>query len=86
MKFALGLILGLLVASTYFLNQKKSVPENTKKEFQVFTEAEAKRFAEAPDAATKLKAAEELYGRMMILFLAKKACPIVQSTGQIFLA
>ncbi|MES2529170.1 MAG: hypothetical protein V4598_18940 [Bdellovibrionota bacterium] len=79
MKFALGLILGLLVASSYFLTQKKSVPENTKKEFQVFTEVEAKRFAEAPDAASKLKAAEELYGKMMILFLANLGLQLQKS-------
>ncbi len=79
MKFALGLILGLLVASSFFLTQKKSVPETTKKEFQVFTEAEAKKFAEATDPASKLRAAEELYGKMMILFLANLGLELQKS-------
>ena len=43
----MGLILGLLIASSYFHNRKTSVPETTRKEFQAFTEAEARKFAEA---------------------------------------
>ena len=85
----MGLILGLLIASSYFLNRKTSVPETTRKEFQAFTEAEARKFAEAPDGASKLKAAEELYGKMMILFLAnmglelQKSRPVEISTPEV---
>ncbi len=92
MKFLLGLILGLIVASSYFISQKPSLPETTRKEFQVFTQSEAKKFAEATDEASKLRAAEELYGKMMILFLAnmglelQKSRPVITNAPETLVA
>lgn len=80
MKFFAGLILGLVIASSYFITRNKSVPESTRKEFQVFTQEEAKKFAEAKDESSKLKAAEELYGKMMILFLANLGLELQKSS------
>ncbi len=79
MKFIAGIILGLVIASSYFITRKQSVPETTRKEFHAFTQAEAKKFAEAKDETSKLKAAEELYGKMMILFLANLGLELQKS-------
>ncbi|MFL5785126.1 MAG: hypothetical protein ACJ76H_10975 [Bacteriovoracaceae bacterium] len=70
MKLIAGIFIGLALASTFFLTRPKSVPEKTKSEFQHFSVNEARKFAEAKTPDEKLKAAEELYGKMMILFLA----------------
>ncbi len=80
MKFALGLILGLLVASAFFLTRPAPIPEKTKTEFMALSETEARAFAEAPDEKTKLKAAEALYGKMMVLFLANLGLHLKEST------
>ncbi|MBA2404453.1 MAG: hypothetical protein H0V66_06765 [Bdellovibrionales bacterium] len=76
MKYLAVLILGL--ATGYFLypafhfspvvESKLSLEKSTK--LQKFIDQEAKAFALLKDADAKLKAAEEMYGKMMILFLA----------------
>ncbi len=71
MKYLLVLVVGLV--SGYFIypafNSKTLSPEKTVK-FQNFINEEAKAFALLEDADAKLKAAEAMYGKMMILFLA----------------
>lgn len=72
MKYVVVLFVG--IALGYFLQPKpqieaKLAPEVTNK-FQSLIDNEAKNFALQKDAESKLKAAEELYGKMMLLFLA----------------
>lgn len=72
MKYVVVLLVG--IAFGYFLRptpqiESKLTPEVSNK-FQNLIDNEAKNFALQKDAAAKLKAAEELYGKMMLLFLA----------------
>jgi hypothetical protein len=71
LKYSIILLIGLI--SGYFLypafNSNKLTPQETTK-FQDFIDHEAKSFALLQDADAKLKAAEAMYGKMMILFLA----------------
>jgi hypothetical protein len=46
------------------------LPEEKESKLQNFIDQEAKAFAVLKDADAKLKAAEAMYGKMMILFLA----------------
>jgi hypothetical protein len=72
LKYIAVLLVG--IALGYFLKpephtETKLAPEVTNK-FQSLIDNEAKNFALQRDADAKLKAAEELYGKMMLLFLA----------------
>jgi hypothetical protein len=46
-------------------------PRDNVTPFKKFIEKEAKNYAELQDAEAKLKAADEMYGKMMMLFLAE---------------
>lgn len=79
MKFFAGVLAGLILASAYFLTRPPVIAEKTKVEFRAFTEEEARAFADAPDEASKLRAAEALYGKMMVLFLANLGLHLKES-------
>lgn len=71
MKYVLVLILGLVAG--YFIPKptvETQLPSEKSEKLQNFIDQEAKAFATLQDADAKLKAAEEMYGKMMILFLA----------------
>lgn len=70
MKIAAALIAGIILTVIFYETRTPSVPPETKKEFQEFSTGEARAYAEATDPDEKLKAAEALYGKMMVLFLA----------------
>lgn len=70
MKYLGVLLLGLLIGYLLSPNQKATLPPEQLNDFQGLIDHEAKNFALQKDATAKLKAAEELYGKMMILFLA----------------
>lgn len=53
------------------LNPAPAIPETSKNKFESFINEEAKAFAMIQDADAKLKAAEEMYGKMMLLLLAE---------------
>lgn len=80
MKFAGGIVLGLIIASVFFISRPAPIPETTQKEFKALTVNEAKTFAEAKTPEDKLKAAEALYGKMMVLFLANLGIELQKST------
>lgn len=72
MKYVAVLLVGILIG--YFFQPKpqietKLAPEVSNK-FQSLIDNEGKNFALQTDADAKLKAAEELYGKMMLLLLA----------------
>lgn len=70
MKYAAILLVGILIG--YFLRptEQASLPPEKINDFQNLIDHEAKNYALQRDADAKLKAAEELYGKMMVLFLA----------------
>jgi len=75
LKYLVTLIAGLI--SGYMLYPafnssavKTKLPEEKETKLQNFIDQEAKAFAVLKDADAKLKAAEAMYGKMMILFLA----------------
>lgn len=70
MKFFAGLLLGITLMSLFMKFAPAPVSEEARQEFRTFSDAEARKYAEASTPEAKLKAAEELYGKMMILFLA----------------
>lgn len=67
MKYLAVAVVALVIG--YFLHPVFNPPPKDK--FETFVKTEAAKFAEATDADAKLKAAEEMYGKMMILFLAE---------------
>jgi hypothetical protein len=77
MKFILGLILGASVSALILYKKTEPViatpSEEIVSKFRNLSENEARRYAEAKTADEKLKAADALYGKMMILFLADLA-------------
>ena len=80
MKISFGIFLGILVTVAYYQSRPATVSARAKKEFQVFSQNEAKKFAEAKDPSEKLRAAEELYGKMMVLFLANLGLELQKNT------
>lgn len=80
MKIAAALIAGILLTVIFYETKSPAIPEKTKTEFQAFSASEAKAFAEATDPSEKLKAAEALYGKMMVLFLANLGLELQKST------
>jgi hypothetical protein len=81
LKIFVGVLIGIALASVFFLNRPQNIPEKTKSEFQNLSVNEARKFAEAKTPDEKLKAAEELYGKMMILFLADLGLQLQRSRG-----
>jgi hypothetical protein len=75
MKFLAGLLIGALLSSFFFY--KKPEPPKTSEEviskFRDLSENEGRNYAEAKNAEEKLKAADALYEKMMMLFLAELA-------------
>lgn len=73
MKYVLVAACSLLLG--YFLypslNQDSPLEAETKTKFEAFVNNEVRNYAELKDAEAKLKAAEEMYGKMMLLFLAE---------------
>lgn len=77
MKFIIGLIFGAAI-SAFVLYKKPEAVTSTPSDqivskFKDLSENEARRYAEAKTADEKLKAADALYGKMMIIFLAHLA-------------
>lgn len=64
MKYVLVAIVAFVAG--YFL---RPVPQSEK--FETFIKTEAAKYAEATDADAKLKAADEMYGKIMLLLLAE---------------
>lgn len=85
MKIVAALLVGVLITAIFYETRPTSIPKETKEEFQNLSLKEAKNFAEATDPSAKLKAAEVLYGKMMVLFLAnlglqlQKSAPVVEA-------
>ncbi len=77
MKFIIGLILGAAISAGIFYKKTEPVvstpPDEIVTKFKDLSENEARRYAEAKTADEKLKAADALYGKMMIIFLADLA-------------
>ncbi len=69
----------MVLSFLYFQGRPAAVPQTTRNEFQILGEVEARKFAEANDETTKLKAAEELYGKMMVLFLTHMGLQLQKS-------
>lgn len=72
MKYILVAIVSLFVG--YYLHPAFNAtpqPKDNVKPFKRFLETEARNYAELQDAEAKLKAADEMYGKMMMLFLAE---------------
>lgn len=61
----------LLVALVSLATGYYSRPVPKTESFDTFIQTEAKKYAEATDADAKLKAAEEMYGKIMLLLLAE---------------
>lgn len=70
MKFVAVLIVGIVIGHFLTPVETNHLPPEKVNEFQNLIDNEAKNFALQKDAEAKLKAAEELYGKMMVLFLA----------------
>ena len=76
MKFFAGLILGATAVTLYFTQFTKHPPvaeEVMVSKFKNLSENEARHYAEARTAEEKLKAADALYEKMMLIFLADLA-------------
>jgi hypothetical protein len=75
MKFLAGLLIGTLLS--FFFFYKKPEPPKTSEEviskFRDLSENEGRNYAEAKNAEEKLRAADALYEKMMMLFLAELA-------------
>lgn len=67
-----GLITGFLISAYIYKQKEASLPPPVSKQiFQDFIDREGNAFATAADAESKLRAADEMYGKMMVLFLAE---------------
>ena len=77
MKFIIGLILGAAISALVLYKKPEAVTSTPSDQivskFKDLSENEARRYAEAKTADEKLKAADALYGKMMIIFLADLA-------------
>ena len=77
MKFIIGLILGASITALVLYKKPEPVASTPTDEivtkFKDLSENEARQYAEAKTAEEKLKAADALYGKMMIIFLADLA-------------
>jgi hypothetical protein len=77
MKFIIGLILGASITALVLYKKPEPIASTTSNEivtkFKDLSENEARQYAEAKTAEEKLKAADALYGKMMIIFLADLA-------------
>lgn len=87
MKYILVAIVSLFVG--YYLHPVFNAtpqPKENIQPFKKFIEKEAKKYADLQDAEAKLKAADEMYGKMMMLFLAElglMASPSQPVTNQV---
>jgi hypothetical protein len=76
MKFILGLVVGAAVSGLVFFMKPGPVIQSHDEmvtKFKSLSENEARRYAEATTAEEKLKAADALYEKMMLIFLADLA-------------
>ena len=71
MKFILGLIVGAAAVGIFFVikpTPKPAPQDEMVSKFKNLSENEARRYAEATTAEEKLKAADALYEKMMLIF------------------
>lgn len=80
MKYIIVAVVSLFVG--YYLHPAFNATPQPKENilpFKKFIEKEAKTYADLQDAEAKLKAADEMYGKMMMLFLAELGIMATQS-------
>lgn len=79
----MGLGLGAILTFIIYQTRPVSIPEKTHTDFSALASLEAKKYALAKTPDEKLRAAEELYGKMVILFLANLGLELQKSTPMI---
>lgn len=79
MRYALAFVAGVVLTFLVLETQRREVPVEVKSELKSLGAVEGKAYAEATTPDEKLRAAEALYGKMMVLFLANLGMELKKS-------